>query len=424
MNSLKQNKKGDILKNLCSIINRDKMVKRSIVIGILLALSSVGINIVNSIDNPQADFTFSPQAPTTEDVVQFTDLSTFQESIIYRMWYFGDGSGSLQKNPTHKYSTPGVYTVRLLVVWNISGNTTVDVAEKNITVINRPPIANAGKDQVVSSKTVKFNGSKSYDPDGVIVSYIWDFGDGTTGSGEIVQHTYAKDGNYSVTLNVTDDFGAYDTDECKVTVDTTPPVTTINVTGIKGKNGWFISNVTVKLTAKDNTSGVDKIYYRINNGTWNEYKSSFKISEEKENLVEYYSTDKAGNKEETKNMTIKIDKTKPTIKISVPEDKKLYIFGRGLLPTLRKPIIIGKITVIVNASDNIGIDIVKFYVNDEEKYNVTQSPYEWKWGGDIGRKTLKVEAFDFAGLKSSDEIEVFILSFFEPRSAQYSSVNL
>ena len=54
---------------------------------------------------------------------------------------------------------------------------------------------------------VLFNGSSSYDPDGEIVSYDWDFGDGTTGTGEITYNKYCEVGTYFVTLTVTDDDG-------------------------------------------------------------------------------------------------------------------------------------------------------------------------------------------------------------------------
>jgi hypothetical protein len=52
-----------------------------------------------------------------------------------------------------------------------------------------------------------FDASGSYDPDGAIVSYVWDFGDGITGVGEILVHTYESPGEYTVTLTVTDNAG-------------------------------------------------------------------------------------------------------------------------------------------------------------------------------------------------------------------------
>jgi PKD repeat protein len=54
---------------------------------------------------------------------------------------------------------------------------------------------------------ITFDGTSSFDLDGSIVSYVWNFGDGSTGSGPVVQHQYNFGGSYSVTLTVTDDRG-------------------------------------------------------------------------------------------------------------------------------------------------------------------------------------------------------------------------
>ena len=55
-------------------------------------------------------------------------------------------------------------------------------------------------------QTVIFNASKSVDY-GEIVSYEWDFGDGINGTGEVIQHSYSKEGTYEVRLNATNNEG-------------------------------------------------------------------------------------------------------------------------------------------------------------------------------------------------------------------------
>ncbi|MGB5261819.1 MAG: PKD domain-containing protein [Gammaproteobacteria bacterium] len=66
---------------------------------------------------------------------------------------------------------------------------------------------------------VRFTGAASYDPDGgAIVDYAWDFGDGRTGSGARVRHTYRRAGNYVATLTVTDDEGDSATTQLQITV--------------------------------------------------------------------------------------------------------------------------------------------------------------------------------------------------------------
>ncbi|UCE48725.1 MAG: PKD domain-containing protein, partial [Phycisphaerales bacterium] len=85
---------------------------------------------------------------------------------------------------------------------------------------NQPPVADAGPDQtVLVNEVVEFDGSASYDEDGTITSYLWDFGGGTpTGSGMVVTHAYSAAGTYTVTLTVTDDDGATGTDAATITV--------------------------------------------------------------------------------------------------------------------------------------------------------------------------------------------------------------
>ncbi len=59
--------------------------------------------------------------------------------------------------------------------------------------------------------TVTVSGAASTDDDGEITTYAWDFGDGVTGSGKIIAHTYAGAGTYTIILTVTDNWGGTDT---------------------------------------------------------------------------------------------------------------------------------------------------------------------------------------------------------------------
>jgi uncharacterized protein YjdB len=84
---------------------------------------------------------------------------------------------------------------------------------------NQPPVAEAGGPYTgFVGEAVRFDGSGSTDTDGIIVSYQWNFGDGTTGTGAMPTHTYSRDGIYTVTLAVTDDDGATAADTAQVTI--------------------------------------------------------------------------------------------------------------------------------------------------------------------------------------------------------------
>ncbi|MDD3493949.1 MAG: PKD domain-containing protein, partial [Candidatus Thermoplasmatota archaeon] len=280
------------------------------------------------------------------------------------------------------------------------------------------PVADAGPDQLVNTTEVSFNGTGSYDPDGTIESYTWQFGDGQTGSGATVTHDYEENGQYTVTLNVTDDAGAYDTDTCQVIVDTVPPETTATLNGTQGERGWYTGNVTVTLEAEDNTSGVNATYYSLDGGNWTVYTQPFNVTAEGQHTVLFYSDDEAGNREDQHTLSVNIDTSPPTVTITSPAEGYIHFFGRELLPSIRgKTILIGRITVEAEATDQASwIDKVQFSVDGEVRYNDMQEPYTWTWGLAFGRHTLGVTAIDAAGHEATEEIEVTIFSLIPGRS--------
>jgi PKD repeat protein len=86
--------------------------------------------------------------------------------------------------------------------------------------INAPPVAVPGPEQNISlGEQAHFNGNNSYDVDGNIVSYAWDFGDGQFSVGQAAIHTYLSSGEYTVTLTVTDNYGAQNSNTTTVYVD-------------------------------------------------------------------------------------------------------------------------------------------------------------------------------------------------------------
>ena len=100
----------------------------------------------------------------------------------------------------------------------------------NVIQWNLDPTANAGTDLVVMTiEEIIFDGSGSIDPDGEIVLYNWDFGDGEYAVGKTASHTYQDDGNYIVKLNVTDNNGGTSEHEITVRVLNRVPVANLEV---------------------------------------------------------------------------------------------------------------------------------------------------------------------------------------------------
>lgn len=102
--------------------------------------------------------------------------------------------------------------------------------------------------------------------------------------------------------------------------DTTAPTTTISVPGATGQAGWYTTRPSFTLTATDEAggSGVASTEYRIAGGAWTPYTGAVQVTGEGSRLVEYRSTDEAGNAEEVKSLTVKIDTVVPTTTITVP----------------------------------------------------------------------------------------------------------
>lgn len=123
-------------------------------------------------------------------------------------WTFGDGTNSTVQNPTHVYAATGTYTVRLYVTNLQSGCDYT--ADQVVYVADERAQFTANIPQLCKGTEATFTAT-SIQAQPLIVTYAWDFGDGTTGSGAVVSHTYSMSGIYTVTLNITDINGCTDT---------------------------------------------------------------------------------------------------------------------------------------------------------------------------------------------------------------------
>jgi PKD repeat protein len=158
---------------------------------------------------PQAEFEIDCQ----DLRCTFVDRSTDDDgSLVSWQWDFGDGATSSERNPSHIYAAPGQFAV-LLVATDDDG-----AADTRIHTVNPeappPPEPNrrpdADFDVDCDDLTCTFT-DESEDEDGVIVGWLWSFGDKATSNEQNPVHTYSEEGRYDVLLTVTDDDGATDT---------------------------------------------------------------------------------------------------------------------------------------------------------------------------------------------------------------------
>ena len=161
-----------------------------------------------------SDFRFEPGTPYVNETVHFYGEAITKENtyIVTHLWDFGDtrGPGPGPENTTHKFTHPGVYTVNLTVVNNLGKRATALI---NITALNNPPIADFTPSFIIVhvNDPVDFNDT-STDPDGYLVNWIWDFGDNTTAYTRNATHSYNTSDFYTVSLRVTDNENATDTE--------------------------------------------------------------------------------------------------------------------------------------------------------------------------------------------------------------------
>ena len=176
-----------------------------------------------SIDNtdPKANFTWSPEIQIEGGAVQFKDLSSSLSGKIRTwLWDFGDGSTSKEQNPKHVYTDDGTYDVSLTVT-NEDGSK--DTLVQSVTIRDLSPVAAFTynpKPQYVG-EPVSFIDLSASQPDN-IVSWSWNFGDGSTSDEQDPEHTYSEDGVYEVRLTVTDEDGSYDVISYRVIIEEAP----------------------------------------------------------------------------------------------------------------------------------------------------------------------------------------------------------
>lgn len=215
--------------------------------GVLLALLAAAVGGCSTVPGLPG---LGPQAPAiiptnpTEATLQrsfIVDLGGYRDAERIS-WEFGDGSTATNlpiaegRSIVHNYADGGTFLVKVHLFsakdWiNNRPSRRLAGASLPVDVLapNQSPTALFDVEDVLDelgnlvSLAKHFDAGRSRDPDGVIQSYKWDFGDGGAAAGKSVDHAYSVSGRYVVRLIVTDDRGDKDTTTRTIVVNS-PPV--------------------------------------------------------------------------------------------------------------------------------------------------------------------------------------------------------
>jgi len=175
---------------------------------------------------PSASIGYSPQFPPKRTPISFWGTGSTDpdgDEIVNFRWDFGDGTTAVGPLVSHTYAEALNYTVTLVVSDGKVDSAPVTMV---VAVFDQAPVANAGGPYSgAKNAAIRFDATASSDRDGDPLTYFWNFGDGTTGTGPTPTHAYARSGVYTVSLVVND--GSVDSTppaRAQVTVTNTAPV--------------------------------------------------------------------------------------------------------------------------------------------------------------------------------------------------------
>ncbi len=214
----------------------------------------------------------------------------------------------------------------------------------------------------------------------------------------IIPEDYDAQGNYKLTMKTILPGDDHPSNDKKILTfiiyghPGSPPITYATLSGTMGQNDWFVSNVTVTLSAWDEKwpEGVDYTMYKVDDGEWTVYETPFVVDPDGEHTVYFYSVDKAipPNVEEEKSVSFKIDKTTPVI-------NTFTVTAQNVLKTLW--------LLEADATDaTSGVMIVQFYADDAYVGNDTTAPYEFLIESKI--HTAQCIVYDMAGNSKMSDV--------------------
>ncbi|WP_217790651.1 PKD domain-containing protein [Pinibacter aurantiacus] len=161
------------------------------------------------VQGPTPDFSVPVSGVCNNTTVTFKDESSGDgdNPILQWKWDFGDGTIQSFTAPpfSHLYTKPGNYNITLITT--DSQGCTDTVTKKNALLVSQPVANFRARDSLLCASTkAEFNNLST----GPQLTYLWDFGDGSTGTDGFPIHSYPNEGAYTVSLKITDVYGCSD----------------------------------------------------------------------------------------------------------------------------------------------------------------------------------------------------------------------
>lgn len=170
---------------------------------------SITVNFTLIFNKPPASTFKVAGVPSLGQILEF-DGSLSKDidgSIVKYVWNFQDGTAQSETETpkiNHTFASGGNYNVALTTIDNEGGSSTFI----NPIFINTPPVAEFKQNTLSKPLEISFDALASSDIDHDTLTYKWNFGDGTSGTGITISHLFSSPGNYQVSLMVSDNFSS------------------------------------------------------------------------------------------------------------------------------------------------------------------------------------------------------------------------
>ena len=187
-------------------------------------------------------------------------LDPGDDTIAHYLVHWADGAQTMVQGPTdpdnpesllvrsasHIYAAEGNYQITVSMI-DEDGTHHLDPASRlNVTVANEVPKVAAGRDRFINEGgLIAFDDATFVDSGAESHSFLWDFGDGTNSTERYPTHRYADNGQYTVTLTVTDEHNASGSDTLSVTVENEPPSLTVDTGAVTINEGTFTTRAII-----------------------------------------------------------------------------------------------------------------------------------------------------------------------------------